>query len=58
LGVWLEGNTFRLYVNGVRLDEINDSQFTAEGYSGAVIAAHNTPGFTVYLDELSYWNLP
>ncbi len=58
LGVWLEGNTYRLYVNGVRLDEINDSQFTAEGYSGAVIAAHNTPGFTVYLDELSYWNLP
>lgn len=58
LGVWMEDNTFRLFANGSFLSEISNAQFLAEGYTGAVIAAHNTPGFTVFLDEIAYWNLP
>lgn len=58
IGVWMKDSIYRLFVNGAFMNEISDDQFIVEGYTGAVIAAHSTPGFTVFLDEISYWNLP
>lgn len=55
LGIMAQGDTFKLYVNGRLLDEVSSNVLPDEGYCGMVIAAHNTPGFTVYLDEIDYW---
>ena len=57
LGVWVKDNTIILYVNGNKLKEINDGSITTAGYFGLVMDARNTPGFTVKLDEISYWDL-
>lgn len=58
LGVMASGNRIGLYANGVLLQEINDANFTKEGYFGAFVAANQTPGFTVKLDEIAIWVLP
>jgi len=57
LGVWIKGNTIRLYINGIKVDELSDDGLTGEGYFGLFINAKNTPGFKVHLDEISYWLL-
>ena len=57
LGIWVKNNTIILYANGNKLKEINDGTITTAGYFGLVMDARNTPGFTVKLDEISYWDL-
>ncbi|MEN4013425.1 MAG: family 16 glycoside hydrolase [Chloroflexota bacterium] len=57
LGVMAVGDTYTLYVNGVKIGEIQDSTFTDPGTYGIVIAARNTPNFTVYAEVFSYWVL-
>ncbi len=57
LGVRAEGDRISLYANGNLLAEITDSTFS-EGNFGAFIAANETPGFTVWMEEISLWNLP
>jgi hypothetical protein len=57
LGIMAQGDRFALYVNGTLLREIVDANFE-KGYFGAFVAANQTPGFTVWMDEISLWNLP
>lgn len=57
LEVRAEGDRIGLYSNGSLLQEVIDSTFTS-GYFGAFVAANQTSGFTVWMDEISLWNLP
>lgn len=57
LGVMAVGDQYLLYVNGVKIREIQDSTFTSAGSYGIIIASRSTPNFTVYADEFSYWKL-
>jgi len=57
LGVWIKGPIIRLYVNNNMLEEINDSILLDNGHFGLFINAKQTPGFTVNMDEISYWTL-
>ena len=56
LGIWLKGETIRLYANSKLLAEFEDDKFD-EGRFGLVIGADETEGFTVYVDEVAYWTL-
>lgn len=58
LGVWVDGQTLKIYVNGVYFKEVKDNTYKDPGYFGVFITGGSTPNFTVELDELSYWNLP
>jgi len=57
LGVWVKGNTIRLYANGSFLQETTDNALLNDGYFGLFINARQTPGFTVKMDEIAYWLL-
>lgn len=57
LGVWLEGNKVRLYVNGSLLTETSDDQLSGSGNFGAFIAGLKTANFSVHLAEFDYWEL-
>jgi len=39
------------------LEEINDATLINTGHFGLFINARQTPGFTVSMDEISYWTL-
>lgn len=58
LGVMANGERIGLYVNGSLQQEVTDATFTNQGYFGAFVAANQTVGFTVRLDDVSLWNLP
>jgi hypothetical protein len=55
LGVWAKDNRIRLYANGQFLQEISDSSLLTDGFFGLFINAKETPGFTIKLDNISYW---
>lgn len=57
LGIWAEGETLRLYADGALLTETSDDAFS-EGLFGVFIAAAETPGFEVRVDDVAYWALP
>lgn len=50
LRVECAGNTLRLYVNNVKLDEVNDADFSS-GANGVVAAALGDQGFEVIFDN-------
>jgi hypothetical protein len=54
LGVALDGSVLRIYANGVLLAEVTDSKYP-EGRFGPYIAGLETPGFTIYVEQLAYW---
>ena len=56
LGIWLQGETIRLYANSQLLAEFEDDMFD-EGRFGLVIGADQTEGFEVFVDEVAYWIL-
>ena len=58
LGVWAEGDQYKLYVNGFQVGEFSDATYIGEGTFGAAHGATNTPGFTVYVSEARVWALP
>jgi hypothetical protein len=39
------------------LEEVNDSALINNGHFGLFINARQTPGFTINMDEISYWTL-
>ena len=55
MGVWLEGNTIKLYANRVLLASVSQSKYSAPGYFGLVVASEKTVDFTVGVDEVDYW---
>lgn len=57
IGVKAEDSKIGLYANGTLLEEFTDSTYQ-QGYIGAFVAANETAGFTVWMDEISLWNLP
>jgi hypothetical protein len=58
LGVMANGSSLALYANGVLLKEVNNASFENHGFFGAFVAAQQTAGFTVRMEEVSLWNLP
>jgi len=57
LGIKTNNSTLTGFVNGQQVFELTDSTFT-KGRFGLLVAAANTPGFTAYLTQAAYWNLP
>jgi hypothetical protein len=57
-GIWMNGNDFTLYIDGQKVGTAADDTLSGEGYTGFLIAYDKTPGFSVKVDELKYWNLP
>jgi hypothetical protein len=56
LGVWVEGDTITLYINGNRLSQAQDSEHES-GKFGVFIGSAETLDFEVAVDEVSYWLL-
>jgi hypothetical protein len=56
LGVWMDGETIRLYANGQLLAEFSDDQFDS-GQFGLFIGSADTNNFTVFVDEVATWDL-
>lgn len=57
LAVKAVGDKISLYANDTLLQEVTDSTYTS-GNFGAFVAANETPGFTVWMEEISLWDLP
>jgi len=57
LAVRAEGTKIGLYANDVLLQEVTDSTY-ASGSFGPFVAANETPGFTVWMEEIALWELP
>lgn len=57
VGFMADGNNLSVYVNGFLLGEAVDDSYN-EGTFGISIAAADTPGFTVMVSEVLYWELP
>jgi hypothetical protein len=58
LGVWAEGDHYKLYVNGFQVGEFTDGTYVGEGTFGAAHGATNTVNFTVDVTEARVWELP
>jgi len=57
IGVWVDGEELSFYINGHRVAKLQDDTFR-KGVFGAYIAAAETPGFTVSVSQVMYWELP
>ena len=57
LGIWSQGDMIRLYANEKMIKEIVDPSLNNPGHFGLFIDSRQTPGFTIRLDEIAYWNL-
>ncbi|MBI9048317.1 MAG: hypothetical protein JEZ00_02770 [Anaerolineaceae bacterium] len=57
LGVKAVGDQITLSVNGEEMQTVTHSDYS-NGTFGAFIAAVNTPGFTMKMDNIAYWTLP
>lgn len=57
LGVWAEGSTIKLYVDGAQVAELGDTTYD-EGIFGVFVSAAKTENFTVRVPEMAYWDLP
>jgi hypothetical protein len=58
LGVYLKGNSIRLYLNGKQVFETTDATFQSATKLGTFIATVSTPGFTVEMSNIQLWNVP
>jgi len=58
LGIRISNNSINLYINGYLVKELSDDGIPGKGYIGAFVSAHEDPGFTVQLEEISLWTLP
>jgi hypothetical protein len=56
MGIWMKGTTLRVYANGYKVAEFTDTNFD-HGQFGLVIGAADTNNLTVYVDQVSYWDL-
>jgi hypothetical protein len=58
LGIWAEGDQYKLYVNGFQVGEFVDGTYIGEGTFGAAHGAVETENFTVDVTEARVWDLP
>lgn len=56
LGVMLVNDSFKIYINGVKVTEFTDGTITTPGHGGVYISARGNPNFTVELQELLEWD--
>jgi hypothetical protein len=56
MGLWMQGDTIKLYANSFKIGEFTDTMFD-KGQFGLVIGSANTENFTVSVDEVAYWEL-
>jgi hypothetical protein len=57
LGVWVEGDTFRMYANGYVLGVANDDSY-ATGKFGVFFGTSGNEAYYAEMDEIAYWDLP
>ena len=57
LGVMADGDTLGLYINGSKVKEVTNDTFT-EGIFGVFVGGDSGVDFTMWLDQIRYWNLP
>lgn len=57
IGVWADGDSFRLYANGTQLAELDDTMFPDDGGFGFFVGARQTDDFTIEADEIAYWDI-
>jgi len=58
IGILKSGDQYNLYVNNVKIIEIEDKKYSSPGYFGPFIAGVNTANFTIKLTNIAYWNIP
>jgi len=58
VGIWMEGNAYTFYIDGEEIGSASDNTLMQKGYTGFLIAFDDTPGFTVRVDQLQYWDNP
>ena len=58
VGIWMEGSSFRFYIDGEEIGLASDDDLVNEGFIGFMIAFAETSGYTVRVDQLQYWNIP
>lgn len=58
VGIWMEGTNFRFYIDGEEIGIASDDDLSSEGFIGFMIAFAETPGYTIRVDQLQYWNIP
>ena len=56
LGISTQGNLIRLYANEKMIKEVMDTSTNITGHFGLFIDSRQTPGFTIKLDEIAFWN--
>lgn len=56
MGIHMKGTDIRLYANGKKIAEFTDNSYD-HGQFGLVIGSVNTNNFTVYVDQVAYWEL-
>lgn len=57
LGIKAKDSKLTGFINGFQVFELNDSTFN-KGRFGLMVAASDTAGFTAYVTQAVYWNLP
>lgn len=57
IGVKVVGNQIGLYANDALLQEVTDATYS-DGNFGVFVAADETPGFSVWMEEISLWEIP
>lgn len=58
IGIWAEGEQLALYANGTLLSQVQDDLFTGAGSFGIFVGARQTEEFTIYVDQIAYWDSP
>ena len=58
VGLWATENRLVLYVNGVRLTELENSTFSEAGSFGVFVGARQTSNFAIRVAEIAYWENP
>lgn len=57
LGVMAKGDDLAFYVNGNKVHEIKDDTFN-EGIFGVFVGGDSGEDFTMWLDQIRYWDVP
>jgi hypothetical protein len=55
MGIMTAGNQIALYANGNLLTTVQDDTYI-EGSFGIFVGSDQTDDFTIYVDEMAYWN--
>ena len=58
LGVMLQDNHFTFYVNGKKLQQVDDSGITSKGYFGVFLSSLQDPNMTIQVEQIDEWDQP